>query len=653
MKLAGTLLGNGVGKVWGEIADEIPHRVSGLSKLAAHYDEIGDFAKASKLWEEVFSWQKVLDKGNFFFRGWKATEAATGAVSAWDFFKNIGEIDFTKFEGVLNFESGIMGLIDSLGDLTDIFEKTRQLVAQNQVLGDIVTSLGTVGDILGLGLDLAQLVREAISGAANLARMEKEYRDLIDKCNEASKNATKAYFECYLPDSNDEPIPEPPPFYWPGGGGGSSQGEGSIDPNVKITVGYDDERFIAGDMPILYTIFFENMATATAPAQQVVITDQLSDKLDWSTVELVSIGFNKVEISIPPGLNRYKTTSSVATDPNPVHVESSLDAGTGVITWVIESVDLVTGGLPEDPLAGFLPPNKPECDHCGDGHVSFMVWPKAGLASGTTIANQATIVFDVNAPIDTPEVVNTIDSLSPSSQVVALPAITVGLHFTVRWTGFDNTGGSGVDFFDLYVSVDGGHFTPWHLGTTETSALFEGEVGRTYGFYSLATDHVGNRQALPAEAQVVTRTTGLEVRSVLVEEDFGGGIPESWLVAGAWSSENPCGRTIGAPFLAPWAMVDSSCQVIGDEVLYTPVFDASLSADVRLRMSNRFDGESGSSGVVMASRDGGRSWSDVVVFRVDEGPGSKEVDLGILGGALEGQLGFEYVGTKGLGPSRI
>ena len=56
------------------------------------------------------------------------------------------------------------------------------------------------------------------------------------------------------------------------------------------------------DSPILYTVFFENQESATAPAQKVVVTDQLSDQLDWSTVEFFSVGFNKVELSCPFGI---------------------------------------------------------------------------------------------------------------------------------------------------------------------------------------------------------------------------------------------------------------------------------------------------------------------------------------------------------------
>ncbi|MBM3301771.1 MAG: IPT/TIG domain-containing protein, partial [Deltaproteobacteria bacterium] len=180
---------------------------------------------------------------------------------------------------------------------------------------------------------------------------------------------------------------------------------------------------------IIYTIDFENLAAATAPAQQVVVTDQLSPDLDWSTVELISIGFNKVDLSIPPGLSQYKTTASVATDPNPVHVQAGLNPDTGVMTWLMESVDPVTRGLPEDPIAGFLPPNKEDCGHCGEGYVVFSVMPKKGLSPGTVITNQARIIFDVNPPIDTNTVTNTILLVEPEEGTIGTTLTLAGANF--------------------------------------------------------------------------------------------------------------------------------------------------------------------------------------------------------------------------------
>src|SRR5205823_12965420 len=76
--------------------------------------------------------------------------------------------------------------------------------------------------------------------------------------------------------------------------------------------------------------------------------------------------------------------------------------------------------------------------------------------------------------------------------------------FTVSWSG-DDAGGSGVAGFDVFVSDNGGSFTPFVTGTTQMSAVFTGVNGHTYGFSVVATDNAGNVQPTPAAAQATTR----------------------------------------------------------------------------------------------------------------------------------------------------
>jgi len=58
--------------------------------------------------------------------------------------------------------------------------------------------------------------------------------------------------------------------------------------------------------------------------------------------------------------------------------------------------------------------------------------------------------------------------------------------------------------FDVFVSDNSGAFVPFLLGTTDTSAVFAGEIGHTYEFLAVAIDNVGHRQLRPVDAQAVT-----------------------------------------------------------------------------------------------------------------------------------------------------
>jgi hypothetical protein len=187
---------------------------------------------------------------------------------------------------------------------------------------------------------------------------------------------------------------------------------GSADPNEKRTVGIGERGYTTGELPITYTIYFENdpQHGATAPVQELLITDQLSERLDWSSLQLGTIGFGEARVNVPLGRESFATIESVPYDAYPIAIEAGLDRDTGVVTWHVASQDPVTQQLPEDPFAGFLPVN--DESGRGQGFVTFLVKPKAGLTDSTEIPNQATITFDptygVNPPIVTNETLNTI-----------------------------------------------------------------------------------------------------------------------------------------------------------------------------------------------------------------------------------------------------
>ncbi|MEL7337631.1 MAG: cadherin repeat domain-containing protein, partial [Planctomycetota bacterium] len=127
----------------------------------------------------------------------------------------------------------------------------------------------------------------------------------------------------------------------------------------------------------------------------------------------------------------------------------------------------------------------------GEGFANYKVRAKTDLVSGDRIDAQADIVFDLNDPILTAPIFNTIDDGAPTSTVDALPAVTNDVDFTVSWTGADDEGGSGIATFDAFVSTNNGPFEPFLLGTSETSAVFNGVAGDRYAFRAVATDLVG------------------------------------------------------------------------------------------------------------------------------------------------------------------
>src|SRR5205085_4873155 len=123
----------------------------------------------------------------------------------------------------------------------------------------------------------------------------------------------------------------------------------------------------------------------------------------WSTFGLTEIGWGDLLIVVPPDTQHYQTTVSMTYNGHTfdVHVEAGIDLNTGTVFAHFLSIDAATD-LPPDVLTGFLPPE--DGTGRGQGHFSYTVRPRAGLATGTAIRNIAAVTFDVNPVITTNQV---------------------------------------------------------------------------------------------------------------------------------------------------------------------------------------------------------------------------------------------------------
>jgi RHS repeat-associated protein len=334
--------------------------------------------------------------------------------------------------------------------------------------------------------------------------------------------------------------PNGPPSGGNPGGSGQSRNVVASDPNEKETAaGFGPQAFIPTNTIIPYKIKFENLGPgsdpvptqpATAPAQRVEVTDQLSTNLDWTTFQFLDFGFgDTTRFSSGDGTYYFTTIPMTLNNVNfVVEVELSFDAATGLVRAVFQSLDPATG-LPPEVLTGFLPPE--DGTGIGQGYVSFAIQPLATLATGTELRNIALIRFDGQTIIATnqidpqdpaagndpdKEALNTIDSGSPTSSVQTLPPTSFNPTFDVSWSGSDDMGGSGLRNFDVFVSDNGGPFTLWLTNTTATSAMFVGQRVHSYGFYSVATDNVGIRQMTPTTAQASTMVPYLPPTATIV-----------------------------------------------------------------------------------------------------------------------------------------
>ncbi len=275
------------------------------------------------------------------------------------------------------------------------------------------------------------------------------------------------------------------------------------DPNALIgPAGYGTQGFIQPIGPLPYTVDFEN--DGSVAAQDVTVTEQLEPE-----PRLVHVPARLVRLRADP--RQYPPRTDAVPDHCLLPERRRHVAERG------RRPEFQRPNRPVDRHVHLArPAHRPGADRrlrrlpaAGQqqrhrrGLCSVHGRTQSGLATGTAINQQASVVFDTNAPINTAVVVNTIDVTTPTSSVTPLPATETAPSFNVSWSGSDGTG-SGIASYDVYVSDDGGPYQLWQSATTQTAAIYTGQAGHTYSFYSVATSNVGLVQTAPTAPQATT-----------------------------------------------------------------------------------------------------------------------------------------------------
>lgn len=276
----------------------------------------------------------------------------------------------------------------------------------------------------------------------------------------------------------------------------------SLDPNIKIgPLGTKPENYFYGQERVNYTIYFENIDTATAPASVVEIYDTLDASFfDVSTLQFTGFGFDTIRYQILHATNSYAQEIDLRPAKNTiVRFEAKLDSASNSLIWKFNSYNPQTRELVLNVNDGFLNPNanSPE----GEGYVSFSILPKPNRPHLQQVSNRAKIVFDENAPIFTDYWLNTVDKLKPSSNVNPLPATYPDTLLLLTWTG--NDAHSGVKHYDIYYTENDTATYILFNHTPLDSGYFVGNYGSTYKFFSIATDFAGNREDAAANPDAV------------------------------------------------------------------------------------------------------------------------------------------------------
>ena len=130
-------------------------------------------------------------------------------------------------------------------------------------------------------------------------------------------------------------------------------------------------------------------------------------------------------------------------------------------------------------------------------------------------------MFDQNSPLDTPPFLNLIDAGIPHSSVKPLSPVRPSASLLLTWSGRDDSIGSGIGSFSIFVSRDDSAFRPWLTDSKDTSALFTGIYGSRYAFYSLARDNAGNEETPKSSPDASTIITGVSAGDQAIPREYG------------------------------------------------------------------------------------------------------------------------------------
>lgn len=347
--------------------------------------------------------------------------------------------------------------------------------------------------LLSQGVSLASFAKDCISRYllgkwVGNAKERFELLNNLSTLNNYSWGSVGTTIDCVSSLFSKKPnCPPIPP------GGGQSNPINAYDPNdILGYVAPSGSHYIGVNQKKLgYTIEFENDATkATASAHEIVIKDKLDANIfDCNSIHTSKIVIGKHEVDVDADGEFVKTIDMRPAINALAEVKLNISSN-GEVVYSITSLDPMTAESTTDMMAGILPINNANKD--GEGYIVFDVKLKEGLADGTKIDNEASIIFDANDAISTPVWSNETDYVMPVGYVDGIKQLDSN-HIKIEMDGIDER--SGIWKYDLYYQAGAG--SSWFpLAEDLTANTYEMEVydDIDYGFCVVATDKAGNKE---------------------------------------------------------------------------------------------------------------------------------------------------------------
>ena len=372
-------------------------------------------------------------------------------------------------------------LLDYLGDWYN--GKRNYWSKASKEEAAVFESIQEILDYCSLCISLWKEAKEAGEDFAKFRNAQQSYKrnkQAFERAFSDYKQLAKSFNNYHNPQQCCKEPPEPP---MPPEGTAKPDVPASKDPNEMAgPMGKGDpdtQRFVEPGQWLTYTVYYENDASATAAAQEVFVTNSLSQYLDWSTFEMGEVAFgDQIDLGL---VGKQNCTNEVTMTGTNLIVRSivDLDEEKGEVRWYMRVVDPDSGDTwPVDVTGGFLPPNDKET-HCGEGHLTYRIKVRDDAPAGARIDNSAFIVFDTNEPIKTDpawwniiathqDVSVTVDGVMTNLDLIVgvpygelpTPKVRAGYTFGGWFTGPNGTGRR-VTAQSLVEAGDNGLYALW------------------------------------------------------------------------------------------------------------------------------------------------------------------------------------------------
>lgn len=360
-----------------------------------------------------------------------AIQALAALAEAREVFKDVNSIvgDINLLYGTITDYVAIMGsetswdsLVNHLKLLDKAIGKLLDNAQEWKIWGKFGRLAAPIYKIKDIGLELWNLYDEYNQATATIKATGDAYLNAHYHYQMRISRAWAEYLKYRKCNGDTGDIPNPDTDV---SGQGGSNNVASVDPNEKRGPGKGDgaeDDGMTGEVDpgqrVTYTIFFENLPSASAAAQYVSIEDYIDlDAFDLNSFELQEVAYGSRSVSIEPGKkDAYKMTTLGDFE---VAIEAKLNRFTGKAFWELTLIDPETNAMPIEGGIGFLPPNNAQGD--GEGHVVFSIDLKTDLQPGSEVRNQARIVFDSNEAIETNVTVHIVSVPPPDRPVNLTP----------------------------------------------------------------------------------------------------------------------------------------------------------------------------------------------------------------------------------------